>query len=165
MLKPIKDFPKYFISPVGDVFSTKWGKFKKLKQTTHRQGYKVVSLGSPRKTLRVHRLVAEAYLLNPENKPEVNHKNGDKSDPHVRNLEWTTKSENIKHGYDNGLYPDKSGEGNGRAILDETKVREIKRMLRTEKSCTKVGRKFGVSDAVIRHIKNGTTWSHVQGGL
>jgi hypothetical protein len=56
-----------------------------------------------RKITYAHRLVADAFIPNPENKAEVNHINGDKKDNRVTNLQWVTRSENMKHAYDTGL--------------------------------------------------------------
>ena len=52
---------------------------------------------------KVHRLVGEAFIPNPDNKPQINHKNGNKLDCNVRNLEWVTARENMQHASDNGL--------------------------------------------------------------
>jgi len=69
------------------------------------RGYSVVSLCKNGKAdqRKVHRLVAQAYIPNPENKPEVNHKNGIKGDNSVGNLEWSTRKENQQHAFDNKL--------------------------------------------------------------
>lgn len=76
-----------------------------LKQSTNPKGYKSVYLCKDSKVYakNVHRLVCVNFLDNPENKSDVNHKNGIKSDNSLINLEWVTRSENIKHAYDNSL--------------------------------------------------------------
>ena len=66
-----------------------------LKQTNHSQGYKTVALH--RKNFFVHRLVAQTFIPNPHNKPQVNHIDGNRTNNHVSNLEWVTQSENEHH--------------------------------------------------------------------
>lgn len=61
----------------------------------------------------IHRLVAEAFLPNPENKPEVNHRDGNKSHNYISNLEWVTKPENIQHAISTGLRPKDTAKGSG----------------------------------------------------
>lgn len=72
-----------------------------MKQSPHYKGYKVIFLnrpGSLKKKFFVHRLVAIAFIENTNNKPIVNHKNGDRSHNHLNNLEWMDESENVRHG-------------------------------------------------------------------
>ena len=73
---------------------TNWGYLRVVLQYNH-----------TRKHMRVHRLVAEAFLLNIENKPEVNHIDGNKLNNHVDNLEWVTAKENHHHAVNTGLKP------------------------------------------------------------
>jgi hypothetical protein len=98
---------KYFVTENGDVFR-KWGeKYKKLKQRINE--YKSVNIytGSvaSKKNMKVHRMIAECYIPNPDNKPQVNHIDGDKLNNHYTNLEWVTREENLNHAKKNGLYP------------------------------------------------------------
>ena len=80
-------------------------KGKKLKPCKDKYGYYKVILtnNGVRKEFTIHRLVAKAFIPNPENKPTVNHKNGIKTDNNVNNLEWATIKENQIHKWENGL--------------------------------------------------------------
>jgi hypothetical protein len=103
-MKQVKDYPNYLITLNGIVFSMITMKFLKPNKTS--TGYLSAQLydrnGGSRRRL-IHRLVAEAYLRNPENKEQVNHINGVKSDNCLLNLEWNTSSENNKHAFRTGL--------------------------------------------------------------
>lgn len=78
---------------------------KILKQSTGKDKYKYVVLTnkSKRKTYKVHRLVAITFIKENKNKKYINHKDGNKSNNNIDNLEWCNNSENIKHAYDNNL--------------------------------------------------------------
>jgi predicted DNA-binding WGR domain protein len=93
----------YLVSNFGRVKSLRTNKI--LKQTTDRNGYLHVCLctNNKRKNMMVHRLVALSYLPNPEDKPEVNHIDGNKENNRIDNLEWATSKENIDHAYKIGL--------------------------------------------------------------
>lgn len=99
-MKPVKGFDNYLISEFGEVFSVKNNKF--IKPTLMKIGY----LGfTPKrnKLIYVHRAVAEAFIPNPNNYPQVNHKDGDKTNNNVSNLEWCTSKQNNLHAWKNGL--------------------------------------------------------------
>ena len=99
---PIKDFPGYYVTDTGDVYSRKIdGRFRKLKPQKHSNGYIFVTLSKDKeaKQKSIHRLVAEVFIPNPEKKLQINHKNGIKTDNRVENLEWCSASENLKHSY------------------------------------------------------------------
>ena len=98
--RDIKDYPDYQVSNMGRVKSLKFGKEKILKNIKNNYGYLIVNLSKEGeiKVFKVHRLVASAFIDNPNNLPEVNHINEDKTDNRVNNLEWCSSEYNINFG-------------------------------------------------------------------
>lgn len=155
---------KYAVTTDGRVYSHSrvddGGKLRKgrwLKSNLDGHGYLQVSLYSEgvAKKLKVHRLVAEAFIDNQQFLPQVNHKNGIKTDNNASNLEWVTAQQNILHAFSNSLMS-ATGEDNGRAKLTMYQVKEI----RACKSMTQVGiaKKYGVSPSLISGIINNKAW-------
>ena len=114
----IKDYEDYSVTEDGKVFSHIKSIYKKFSK--HRQGYYMVGLtknGKEKKCL-VHRLVAEAYVKNPNKYKYVNHKDGNKNNNISSNLEWVTSSENQKHAYKLGLKIPSTKTKNNIIVLD-----------------------------------------------
>lgn len=102
ILKPIEDFKDYYISNFGNVFSSKKGKLKKLSPWLDSKGnYYQIGLCKNNKRFRflVHRLVAQTFLDNPHNYPEVNHKDNNSRNNNINNLEWCTRKYNLNQSY------------------------------------------------------------------
>lgn len=98
-------YSKYYIDELGNIYSVKSGNFIKMKLYKSSHGYICVRLMIDKKPKikYIHRLLAENYIENKQNKPCVNHINGIKTDNRLINLEWVTYSENNKHAFDNNL--------------------------------------------------------------
>ncbi len=101
-MKSIERYESYLISINGDVFSTKRNKYL-TKSFNGGYAKVIIKVNGVSHNKLVHRLVAQAFIPNPENKPQVNHKDGDKSNNNVFNLEWCTASENNIHAHKMGL--------------------------------------------------------------
>lgn len=107
--KEISGFERYLVNSVGQIYDTK--NKKNICQWIDNVGYYQCNLydkDGKKYYKRVHRIVAETFIPNPNNYQQVNHINGNKRNNSIDNLEWTTNSKNTQHGYDNNLYKFKS---------------------------------------------------------
>ena len=104
-----------------------------LKPILQQNGYVYANLhkSNKPKLFRIHRLVAIAFIPNSENKPQINHKNGIKTDNSVVNLEWVTASENVKHAYKNGLSRILKAQNGRNAILKNEDVKMAREIYNT----------------------------------
>ena len=119
-------------------------------------------INNKQKTPKVHRLVAEAFLLNPLNKPQVNHKDANKENNDLSNLEWATNSENHAHKMNLGLNISPRGEASGRAIITEEGACCIYMDERSKKT---IAEEFGVSLATVYAIKSKRNWKYITEGM
>ena len=135
-----------------------------MKTKVNRGGYVVVHLRNIDKNVYplVHRLVAEAFIPNYDNKPTVNHINGIKTDNAVVNLEWSTHSEQMIHAIGTGLYvqPDISkytrfGENAHNCKVNDTEVEEIKSLRKTGLTYEKIGKIYGIGISQVFRICKG----------
>ena len=169
-MKPVKDHTGYFVDEDGKVFSDrvkghmKTGSLHELKPRYNNKGYAIITarndITGRRDDLLVHRLVAEAYIPNPLDLPEVNHKYGNKRDNRVSELEWTTSAGNTKHAIETGLC-NPIGIHNNNAKLDWDQVREIRETYTPwdrEYGGQALAKKYNISDSELDAIVRGIAW-------
>lgn len=159
-MRTVPSHQEYAVTPDGRVYRTKPWKSRKqvpyeMSRRKDRDGYLIVGLG----TLKVHRMVAEAYLPNPEGKPHVAHINGDPSDNRVENLRWATAKENnadkLRHG--THIFGSKSSS----AKLTEGVVVFCRGLSAKGISHTALAAVVGVDRSVLSRAIKGRTWAHV----
>jgi len=147
---------RYSVSSKGEVRNDKTNRI--LKGDLNRKGYRRVIVSGKR--YFIHRLVAIVYIPNPNNYPQVNHKDGNKLNNAVYNLEWCTNDYNNKHARANGLIINKTppGEDHFRAKLKESEAVYIKYSLLP---VTELSIRFNISKITIYKIRQGKMWKHI----
>lgn len=156
----------YSISSLGRVRNDKTNKFLSPRDL---RGYKriYIYVNGKATDLRIHRLVANAFIPNPNNKPQINHINGNRSDNCVTNLEWCTNAENQKHAYKIGLRDSKSNSESARGVrnpnckLSEQDVKDIKTKLEYLTGI-ELAKQYNVATSTISNIKNNKKWKYLQ---
>lgn len=142
----------YTITKKGEVINNHTKRI--VKPQMNGKGYYRVSIGGKLKF--VHRLVAEIYIPNPENKPQVNHKDGNKLNNCVDNLEWVSNSDNRKHAIENGLHL--SGEKCTYSKLTKTQVEFIRNHMDIPN--VELAKLFNVHHNTIADVKMFRTWKN-----
>lgn len=159
----------YKVSDLGNVLSLTrgnglpWrnGVSRKKKQVLNINGRPTITLwrNGVCKTVLIHRLVAIAFIPNPENKPTVNHKNGVKTDNSVANLEWMTSRENCIH--NTRVLKNNCGEKHFNAKLSAADVLNIRKEVNSGGCEFSLSKKYGVTVSNIRHIRDRLIWKFI----
>jgi hypothetical protein len=158
----------YEVSNLGNVRSVdkvdrqgqkKHGRVRKLLLNQVGYLYVGISVENKKANLTVHRLVARAFIPNPDNKPQVNHIDGNKTNNIVSNLEWVTVAENTQHAYTTKLNKYK-GENSHLAKLTEKQVIEIYDRLQNGEYQYRLAEEYGVNKTTISNIYCQKSWWH-----
>lgn len=159
---------KYLISNLGEVLHKR--KNRIVRPWVNNNGYQMVSFTNKDKKVvhrAIHRLVMENFSLNPDQKPQVNHKDGIKTNNHLSNLEWVTQSENQNHAVKYKLQP--GGEQKPNAKLNTKIVLYIRNLYKTNKlgyrniaKLIKTQYNIEISYALVRQIIKREIWKGVE---
>lgn len=159
----VEEYPEYHVSNFGNVKSFKYGKERDMRKSIV-LGYFSVQLWKNNigKNMRVHRLVAQAFIPNPENKPYINHIDGDKTNNKVENLEWCTPLENERHSR-SILGKDMNGEKNCNSYITSEQVIYAVELEKSGLRYPEISKKTGIKSDLLYKILNGASWSSVTG--
>lgn len=153
---------EYKITNDGKVISLKGGKRKYLKIQKYRHGYLYVNLWVNGICYRdtIHRLVAKAFIPNPNNLPEVNHIDGDKENNCVNNLEWSSSEDNVSHAWYNNLCSS-YGENSHLNKFKEEYIIKVCEMLMEGLQPREISELTGISQAMVSDIRGKKIWKHI----
>jgi hypothetical protein len=163
--RDVKDFEGlYQVSNIGNVkrlVSERVFAERLIGRSIDKDGYvkRILSRKGKNYNFREHRLVASAFIENPQNKATINHINGIRDDNRVENLEWNTNLENKQHAVSSGL-TNLKGVNHPRCKLTEQQVLEI-RQIGFSQTATAVSKKFNVSRITVSRILKNKNWNHI----
>lgn len=160
----VKGFENYLISESGDLKNTKTDKL--LKPRYYRDGYMYYRLSKSRKEqsdIRVHRLVAMAFIPNNNNLETVNHIDGNKENNHVSNLEWMNRSDQLQHAYGLGLKKPMRGTVHSSSKATKEQVDYIRKKYDNHSGSwygfyAKLSRETGLSQTLVTRIAKRKTY-------
>lgn len=158
MTKEIEGYENYLIDEEGNIYNTNTNKYLKGFE---KDGYKYCGLfaNKSKRNYLVHRLVAQAFIPNPDNLPYVNHIDGNKLNNNANNLEWVTQSQNIQHAHDNNLI---KKQGKKEYYKEDLDGEEWKKMLNTDYSVSSCGRiRNDTSNVLLKSCHKGLAYNQV----
>ena len=160
--RPIPSIPPYEATACGQIRHAGVG--KPLRPFFNRTGYKRFHFkprgGGKQQNIMVHRAVAEAFIGPPDGLL-VHHKDGDKTNNNLSNLEYVTASQNVQHAYDTGLAKGRTAPRGTREVLCPGKVRIIRDLITIGCNDSEVARIFSIGNSTVARVRKRETWAGV----
>jgi predicted XRE-type DNA-binding protein/predicted DNA-binding protein YlxM (UPF0122 family) len=167
--RDIDGFPNYKCSNLGRIKSGKEQRERIIEIKPNIGGYFRVTLtdaNGNHLSRMIHRIVAKAFIPNPDNYPIVHHKNNIKTDNRITNLEWCPASVNVKHGFDEHHRKVDYGENHSNAKINKNQAMKVISLMEENKlTQTEISDKTGVSIPTIKQIKAKKNWKHIENNI
>lgn len=160
--KIFKYSDKYEVNILGQIRNVRTGRY--TQPVPDKDGYfrVVVYFNGKTNNYIVHRIIAEHFIPNPNNYPIINHKDGNKQNNKISNLEWCTNLQNMQHAARNGFFHGRKGEEHHNARLAENDIREIRKLRKQGVLRNDVAKRFSIQPQQVTRICSYQRWGHVK---